>query len=87
MTAVLDNTGQPVTVGTRCRVLGYTIPGETAVVTDVSDDDADCDDSGRGVLIPPYVTLTWPDGDTDRLRSWRHGHDGPWTCDDIEVVQ
>ena len=93
--SVTDWDGNPLTVGS--QVIFGDDPIQRGVVTEITDPDGDVDDEGRTVNIPPYVTVTFPDGGTERVRSylnaemtWGFYPDGPdvWTfaCDDLELL-
>lgn len=92
---IVDCKGTTVVVGTRV-LWGDETP---ATVVGITEMDADYDDElGRGVMIPPKVTVRFQDGTEDGTstydvtpHSWALSYpDGPdewlFQCDDIEVV-
>ncbi len=102
MTLVKDWRGSPLSVGAHV-LYGAQDPGDGTganhgVITAISDPDGDYDDElGRGVLIPPRVTVRFDDGSTDTADThydgppitWSMYPDGPpsiWTADDLELL-
>ena len=77
---ITDDRGNLIVVGTTVEYHPDTYePGQPAhpagTVTAISDFDADVDDdTGRTFGIPPCVTVTWPNGETEDFTTsdWEH---------------
>lgn len=97
-----DSEGVEIKIGDRV-VYGDVGPGEEpqeAVITEITDIDGDYDDElGRGVMIPPYVKLRFPDDGTEEsvrtysttAMTWADYPDGPremtFASDDLVKVK
>lgn len=72
-----DFDGRRIEIGTRVRMYDYE-PGHPdyrsdnhswyqGEVIDLGEWDGDCDDEGRSIQIPPYVTVRWNDGQSSEF--------------------
>lgn len=100
---ITDEQGTPITVGSPVRApegLFEPDPGEGAVLA-ISDFDADVDDdTGRGISIPPRITVRWADGTTEDYATfgWDHtpvgfdadgdplSYDSTGVCEELVVI-
>jgi hypothetical protein len=91
--SVVDWKDQEIRVGLRC------LYGDDVVeVTAISDPDGDVDDYGRSIMIYPYISIRFMNGDVDKTGSvritpitWADYPDGPnfelFQVDDLEVIE
>lgn len=89
---ILDANGVEIVLGGK-----YKAGDEAGEVVSISDPDGDVDDeTGRGIQIPPYVTVRYEDGSTEEHRTysanaltWADYPDGPavWLFQTDDLVQ
>lgn len=90
---VVDSKGNVLSVGDRIRCYGFDPEKDKyenyhGRITEISDIDGDVDDWGRSIMIPPYVYVTYLDGDQDHfITQQQDWGESPFLCEDIDKVE
>jgi hypothetical protein len=91
-TPVKDGTHKEIKVGDRVRIMGYDETKDDPKVYHgriwhISDVDGDVDDdTGRSVMVPPYVYVKFDDGTEEQYRSFHWWQDNAFECDELEKI-